>query len=84
MWGGPAPGAVYSVTAAAVYLIASFLVTGVGNVPLNNSLAKVDADTVNAAQVWAGYAVLWTRWNHVRAVACMIAAGALVLSLTAG
>jgi len=54
------------------------LVTAAGNVPRNNALAKIDADTVDPAGEWSRFAIGWTRWNHVRTVASMAAAGAFV------
>jgi uncharacterized membrane protein len=46
------------------------------------ALAKIDPDTVDAAREWSRFAIGWTRWNHVRAVASMAAAGAFVAALS--
>ena len=56
-----------------VYLAGSFLVTIVGNVPLNDALARVDPDTDDANDEWRAYLSAWTRWNHVRTAACLVA-----------
>ncbi|MEQ9097356.1 MAG: DUF1772 domain-containing protein [Phycisphaerales bacterium] len=68
-------------SAGALYALGVFVVTAAGNVPLNNRLAAVDADDPKAAELWRRYLVVWTRWNHVRVVASVLAliqfAGAL-------
>ena len=33
-----------------------------------------------AATVWADYLTRWTRWNHVRTVACFVAAACFTLA----
>ena len=83
VWSWDEPGAVYGVVGCAVYLVGSLLVTVVGNVPRNDALAKIDADTVDAAREWSRFAIGWTRWNHVRTVASMVAAGAFVGAVAA-
>lgn len=55
--------------AGLLYAVGLFLVTVVGNVPLNEKLARMDADQSETAQFWQGYLVVWTRWNHLRSVA---------------
>lgn len=71
----------YAIVACVVYVVGNFLVTAAGNVPLNNALAAADANTVEAAGVWSHYLVSWTRWNHVRTAASMIAAGLFLVAL---
>jgi uncharacterized membrane protein len=61
----------------AVYVVGSFAVTMLCNVPRNNALAALPADTADAAAYWARYLGEWTWWNHVRTAAG--AAGALLL-----
>ena len=78
IWHWHNPGALYQVAGCAVYLVGSLLVTGAGNVPRNNALATVDADAADAAREWERFALGWTRWNHVRTVASLVAAGAFV------
>ncbi len=75
--------ALYAIVGCIVYVLGNFVVTAAGNVPLNDALAAVDADTANAASVWARYLRGWTRWNHVRTAASMLAAVAFVLALEA-
>ena len=71
-WGRPfAP---FFLGGALFYLVGTFLVTLLGNVPLNDQLAAVSATDDAALDVWEGYLTRWTTWNHVRTVAAMGAA----------
>lgn len=79
--GSRGEAALYAIVACVVYVIGNFVVTAAGNVPLNNALASVDADSVEAARVWSRYLTSWTRWNHVRTTASMIAAGLFFAAL---
>ena len=45
---------------SALYLIGTFLVTMVCNVPLNNELASVESTGAAAAKTWARYVRSWT------------------------
>ncbi len=56
------------------YLLGTFLVTMLGNVPLNDQLAAVSATDPAARDVWEPYVSRWTAWNHVRTAAAMVAA----------
>jgi uncharacterized membrane protein len=60
-----------------VYVVGTFAVTMLCNVPRNNALAALPADTADAAAYWAGYLGEWTWWNHVRTAAGV--AGSLLL-----
>ncbi|BCG62550.1 MAG: hypothetical protein methR_P0193 [Methyloprofundus sp.] len=73
VWQWPQPGSGYYLLGSIVYLVGCFGVTAAANVPLNNALARVDPSADNATNEWRGYLVCWTRWNHVRTVACLIA-----------
>ena len=66
----------------ALYLIGTFLVTGARNVPLNNVLAAVEPEAPGAADTWTDYAQRWTRWNHVRTAAALLATLSFCLFLT--
>lgn len=56
------------------YIAGTFMVTGLGNVPLNNRLAAASADEESGHAVWKIYLVRWTLLNHVRTAAALIAA----------
>ena len=68
------PSASYFLVGAIFYFVGTFLVTMVGNVPLNNQLAAVSASDPAAVAQWEHYLAQWTRWNHVRTAAAMAAA----------
>jgi uncharacterized membrane protein len=68
-----------AVLGAALYLVGTFGVTMVFNVPRNNALVRLDpADSVAA---WRRYVQEWTWWNHVRTFAAVLAAVLLALEL---
>ena len=53
----------------------------VGNVPLNDALARVDPTDPDAAARWRDYARRWTALNHLRVA--LGAAGAALLAAAA-
>lgn len=74
LWEGPDRGLRLAGGALA---LASFVVTGVGNVPLNNRLATVVADSATGAD-WLGFAEPWLAWNGARTLSAL--AGAVLLA----
>jgi uncharacterized membrane protein len=78
-WDGS--GAAYLLAGGLLYLVGSFLVTIVFNVPRNNALAAVEPASDAGAALWASYLTAWTAWNHVRTVAALAAAAALSIAL---
>jgi len=75
------PGVVYMLIGSALYLVGSFLVTIIFNVPRNEALAKLAPTNPNSANFWSGYAASWTAWNHVRTVAALAAAASFSIAL---
>jgi uncharacterized membrane protein len=75
------PGAVYLLAGGLLYLIGTFLVTMVFNVPRNDALAAVVPASPEGARLWANYLSSWTAWNHVRTVAALAAAASFSLAL---
>ncbi len=67
------------ITAFALYL-ALFIITMRVNVPMNNALkAAGDPAVIDVAAVRERFdEKRWTRWNHVRSVACVLAFACLV------
>ena len=65
--------------AGLLYAIGTFGITVAFNVPRNNRLARLGADTPEAQAYWPVYVREWTRWNHVRTVAALAAAAMLWL-----
>ena len=71
----------YLVAGSLLYLVGGLLVTMVFNVPLNNALAAADPNSADGAVVWKRYLSIWTAWNHVRTVACLVAAASFITAL---
>lgn len=78
----PDEGAVELLLGCALYLFGCFGVTVVANVPRNNALAKVDADSGSGAEYWRTYVAEWTMWNHIRTGAATAATVSFILGLT--
>lgn len=76
------PGSVYLIAGSVLYLIAVIVTTGAFNVPLNNSLARLDATSIEAPSLWAEYVIRWLTWNHVRTVGSILASAAFITALT--
>ncbi|MBV9468170.1 MAG: DUF1772 domain-containing protein [Abitibacteriaceae bacterium] len=76
-----APGAVYLCAGGVLYLVGSFIVTVVFNVPMNDALAAVSPASHEGAKVWANYLTNWTAWNHVRTITSLAATAAFALAL---
>ncbi len=78
----PVPQTPWIVAGAACYLVGAIAVTSARNVPLNDGLAAVDAESAEAArEAWSRFPSRWARWNHVRAVGTLLAAACLVAAL---
>lgn len=69
------------VAGALVYLIGTVGVTMICNVPLNDKLAAVSASANDMETQWHAYRAPWTRWNHVRTVACVLATAAFIIEI---
>ncbi|MFF1375290.1 DUF1772 domain-containing protein [Streptomyces sp. NPDC058308] len=78
----PQEGTAELLVGSALYLVGSFGVTVVANVPRNDDLAKVDPDSAEGAAYWNAYVRQWTAWNHVRGVASLAATACFILGLT--
>lgn len=63
----------YLLAGGATYLLGAIGVTIACNVPRNEALAAVDPAGDEAIGLWAGYVADWTRWNHLRTAAALIA-----------
>jgi uncharacterized membrane protein len=76
------PYGVYLLIAGAVYLFGTIGLTMGYHVPRNNALAATDPDSSEGASYWSRYLVEWTRWNHVRGAAALVAAALFTIALT--
>jgi uncharacterized membrane protein len=74
------PRAAYWLAGSLLYLVGTFLETGVVHVPRNDALAAVAPESPDAAQRWAAYLSSWTAWNHVRTLAALGAAAAFTVA----
>jgi len=79
--GWETPSAPWFLAGALLYLIGTFLVTGLGNVPLNDQLAAVSVTDSTAVTVWEHYLDRWTMLNTIRTVAAAAATLAFTLGL---
>lgn len=68
-WGEP--GSVAICAGGAIYVIGMFVVTAVGNVPLNTALAAVVPSDIDGGSIWEGYLKGWILWNNVRMIASL-------------
>ncbi|MBK7403140.1 MAG: DUF1772 domain-containing protein [Phycisphaerales bacterium] len=69
----PAPAGMWLGIGGVLYLLGTFGVTAIRNVPLNEQLALANPETAEGAELWQRYQRQWTRWNHVRTVAAIVA-----------
>lgn len=64
-----------------LYVGGMFGVTLLFNVPLNDALAAVSAESRTGTALWNDYLLRWTRWNHVRTLSCLAATAAFIAAL---
>ncbi len=64
----------WAVAGEAVYLMGAVGLTMGFHVPRNTALDRLDSASADAAPAWRGYLTEWTRGNHVRALAGVVAA----------
>ena len=76
------PDSSYLLVVSLLYLVGTFLVTIIFNVPLNDALAKVDPSSIDGAKLWTSYLTNWTFWNHVRTIAAFLATAAIAIALS--
>ncbi|WP_410209881.1 DUF1772 domain-containing protein [Aquirhabdus sp.] len=74
------PNAVWLGIASVLYL-GCFIITATVNVPLNDTLAAVDPNSVGVVETWRNYVEKWTLWNHVRTICSLAASGAFVIAI---
>jgi uncharacterized membrane protein len=75
------PGAAYRLIGSGLFLIGSFLITAIVNVPMNERLALIDPAGTDAAMRWTSYVTSWTTWNHLRTAAALAAATLLIFAI---
>jgi uncharacterized membrane protein len=72
----------YLLGGAVAYVGGTWFVTALGNVPLNNKLAAVQADDPESVSVWEHYRDRWTKLNTLRTAAALLAAVLFGIGLT--
>jgi uncharacterized membrane protein len=77
-WGSAS--ATWLAVGCGLYLLGPFLLTVVGNVPLNDTLAKVHPHAADAAKQWRDYYSSWVPLNHLRALGGLGAAAAFTMA----
>ncbi len=73
----PQRSAVLVLIGSLLYLIGTFGVTAIVNVPMNNGLAAHSPTAPDATAYWQNYVAQWVRWNHLRTAASLAAAALL-------
>jgi uncharacterized membrane protein len=79
--GAVGAGGAWLATGAVAYFVGTFLVTVVGNVPLNNALDKANPNSPAGQAAWNDYLPRWTRLNTLRTVLALVAAGCILVGL---
>jgi len=75
------PRSPWLLAAAVLYVAGTFFVTMAFNVPRNQRLASLDAESSEAAVYWPVYVQQWSMWNHVRTAASLVAAACAGIAL---
>ncbi|GAB2570939.1 anthrone oxygenase family protein [Gracilibacillus alcaliphilus] len=73
---------IYIVVGSLLYLLGTFLVTVVCNVPLNHALAAVDGNNEEGVAFWRYFLSKWMVWNHIRTGSSLAALTAFILALS--
>lgn len=73
--------AIFLTAGALAQVLGCFAVTAAGNVPLNEALARADADSPEGQALWRRYLSRWTFFNHVRTFMCCVTAAVLVAAV---
>jgi uncharacterized membrane protein len=74
-------GSICLIAGGLLYVVGMFGVTMLFNVPLNNALQNVTAESRTGTAIWNDYLRRWTRWNHMRTLSCMGAAALFMVAL---
>lgn len=75
------PGSPLLFYCGALFLVGSALVTLACNIPRNEKLEHMDAESPEALEYWPQYVREWTFWNSVRTAASLASAALGVLSV---
>lgn len=78
-WGDT--GMAWLLAGSLLYLVGIIGVTIIFNVPLNDALAAVGADTPEGAALWTRYLAEWAPWNHVRTLSGIASLACFIMAL---
>lgn len=76
-----APRSPLLLAAGLLYLAGTFFVTVAFNVPRNERLARINAESSEAAVYWPVYVREWSMWNHLRTAASIASAACSAAAL---
>jgi uncharacterized membrane protein len=68
------------ILASLVYLGSVFVVTMVGSVPMNDALARLDHNSLDARIYWERYTRTWTLLNHARSFGSILTSGLYIIA----
>lgn len=80
-WQGRGPASAWIIAAAISYVVGTFGVTVVFNVPMNERLDRMAHNSAPAAAYWNRYVPAWGFWNTVRAIASAAAAVFMLMAV---
>lgn len=73
LWSWGSASAAWYLVAGIAYFGGTFVLTVVGNVPLNDRLAAVDPTAQASTDLWRNYLDRWTSLNTIRTAASLVA-----------
>jgi uncharacterized membrane protein len=71
---------VWVLVGSGLYIIGIFIMTAAFHVPRNNRLASLGPSTEEGVAYWDRYLTEWTRGNHLRTLAGLLATTALIFA----
>jgi uncharacterized membrane protein len=66
---------------AALAYLAAIVITVVGNIPLNNSLAGLDPHAAGAPAQRSSFGTRWAVWSSLRGLAAMAGSAVFIVAL---
>lgn len=81
LWNWSYPAGLTLIIGSLLYIVGTFLVTIVFNVPRNNKLEAAASDDAASLPIWVDYLSGWTAWNHVRSAAALAASAMFIAAL---
>jgi uncharacterized membrane protein len=75
------PGALYLLAGSLFFLMGTFPVTMMGNVPLNNELARIVPNSPEGASLWKRFQSSWGAWNLARTLTSLAACASFIMAL---